>query len=229
MKKAFTLFEMVITLIIFAFLAGFLSKALQISYENHFKFLRKNSLLLELNSAILSIEKIFNKCLEIHILNQGFTCLLFDDENIFSLENKKLSLLNPALILEQNGTFYMPKAKLKTILQNRQILFGDKENKLYFYAHNNLKILEVLNDTKINAKNFSKGFAIPLQARADLILKNGGIIYELRPKINTELLKQTSILALNISDLTLEKKQDFYILKICIQKETKQCLEKILL
>lgn len=226
MKKAFTLLELTLSCVIFTLLLVLVSKSLKESHHLNQKTLETHQIFLDLNAALLSVEKIFSKCLKVQLSSNALTCLLRDDENILDLDDEnKAYIINSGLILENNTSLYSPKSQFLKLLQNRKALFNDDEQKLYVLAQDEVKILQILDDEKVKT-DFS-GVFLPLEARLDLSLKNGEILYELKPKFQSDLLGQSAVLAHNVSVFEIQQKNKTFILKICMQKEDlNQCLQK---
>ena len=226
MKKAFTLLEFTFSCVIFALLFVLISKTLKENYHFNLKILENHQMLLDLNQALLNTEKILSKCLKMQISPNALTCFLRDEENILDLDNNyKAYLINSTLILDNNVSLYSPKSQFLKILQNRKDLFRDDEKRLYVLVQDEIKTLQILSDKNVKADFI--GIFTPLEARLDLILKNTKIEYELRPKFHNDSLKQSGILAQNISVFEFQNRAGNLILKICMQKGTfNQCLQK---
>ena len=142
-----------------------------------------------------------------------------------ALLNYKAYLINSTLILDNNTSLYSPKSQFLKILQNRKDLFKDDEKRLYVLVQDEIKTLQILSNKNVKADFV--GIFIPLEARLDLILKNTKIEYELRPKFHNDSLKQSGILAQNVSVFEFQNRAGNLILKICMQKGTfNQCLQK---
>lgn len=146
-------------------------------------------------------------------------CLLKDE--LISLKDNKLYLINSALILENNHTLYSPHSDFKTQLQNRKDLYNDNEHISYAYKINKIEKISIL-ENGISA-NFTGSF-IPLQAQLVIKLQNEELIYEIKPKFN-EQLNQQGLISKNISSFNLQNNK----LKICLKRQTKHCLEKRIL
>ena len=228
MKRAFSLLEMTIAMAVFSVLIALVAPILREFYLLHFKALRQNEAMLDLNIALMSVDKLFSHCVQVRIYNEGFHCALRDEESVFDLENHKLFLRNSSLILDKNGTLYSPKSDFKLALQNRWDLFADKEKKIYILKDGKIQTLSLENG-KILAPNLSGGIFILLQAGLDLRLEDGILKYELRPRFFSDVLMQNGIMAERITRFTLRKQGENFFLKICTQDEgVEYCLEKIL-
>lgn len=223
MKKAFSLFEFVIALVIFSTISMLIAKPLREFYLLHLKSLEQNEVILNLNQALLNLENILSKCVNIQITNKSFSCFLKDDESLFMLENKKLKLTNSMLILENNASFYSPKSDFSYLLQNKMDFFKDKEKN--FYALKEGKI-ELLNPTNLQ----NEGIFYPLKAKFELKFKDNALKYVLKPKFFNENLKQESLLINAIEDFEINKKDGALWVKICMEKAYfSHCLEKMML
>lgn len=216
MKKAFTLFELVISLILFTFIAALLSKPLMNFYYLNFTALRTNNLITQTHLALLQIEKLMQNCIHIRFSQNTAKCLLKDD--LITLKGNKIVLINPALILENNRTLYLPSSDPKILLENRKYLYGDNEKAIYALKFNKIEKISLL-DKGVLA-NF-KGSFIPLQAELIIRLENEELVYEIKPKFS-EKLTQKGLISKNISAFALQNNQ----IKICSKD---YCLEKRLL
>ncbi len=226
MKKAFTLLELTLSCVIFALLLTLVSKTLKESHYFNLRALKNQQMLSDLNVALLQTEKILSNCLKIQISSKSSTCLLRDDENILDLDSyNRAYLMNSTLILDNNTSLYSPKSRFLKILQNRKDLYKDNEKKLYVLVQNELKSLKILNNEELKADFV--GTFLPLEAKLDLILKDKKLLYELRPKIENDSLKQSGVLAYDVSVFELHNKAGDFILKLCMQKENLElCLQK---
>lgn len=226
MKRAFTLLELTLSCVIFAILLVLVSRVLKESYHLNTKALESHQMLLDLNSALLNVEKILSKCLKTRMSPNTLTCLLRDDENILGLDNDNNPyLINSTLVLDKNASFYSPKSQFLKVLQNRKDLFGDNEKILYVLVQDEVKNLEILDNQNLKADFV--GVFLPLEAKLDLMLKDGKIIYELRPRFKDDLLKQSAIIAHDVSVFEFQEKAGDFVLEICMQKrDSAQCLRK---
>lgn len=214
MNKAFTLFELVISLILFTLIATLLSKPLVHFYHLNFKSLDGNTNAIQTHLNLLKIEKWIQNCIHITFSQNTLQCLLKDE--LISLKDKQLYLINSALILENNQTLYSPKSQLKIQLQNRKDLFSDDEKAIYALKFDKIEKISVLENDKLNA-NFT-GVFIPLQAKLIIKLQNQELLYELKPKFSEKLI-QKGLISKNISLFELKNNK----LKICSKE---YCLEK---
>ncbi|HDZ4964993.1 TPA: hypothetical protein RTH42_000139 [Campylobacter jejuni] len=219
MNKAFTLFELVISLILFTFIASLLSKPLMNFYHLNFTALHANNLIIQTHLNLLKIEKLMQNCINITFSQNTLKCLLKDE--LISLKNNKLYLVNSTLILENNHTLYSPHSDFKTQLQNRKDLYNDNEHIIYALKMNKIERISILENGIFT--NFMGNF-IPLQAQLIIKLQNEELIYEIKPKFN-EQLNQQGLISKNISSFSLQNNK----LKICLKKQMRYCLEKRIL
>lgn len=98
MSKAFTLFELIISLILFTFITSLLSKPLMDFYHLNFTALHTNNLITQAHLNLLKIEKLIQNCINITFSQNTLKCLLKDE--LISLKDNKLYLINSALILK---------------------------------------------------------------------------------------------------------------------------------
>lgn len=139
-------------------------------------------------------------------------------DDLITLKGNKIVLINPALILENNRTLYLPNSDPKILLENRKYLYGDNEKAIYALKFNKIEKISLL-DKGVLA-NF-KGSFIPLQAELIIRLENEELVYEIKPKFS-EKLTQKGLISKNISAFALQNNQ----IKICSKD---YCLEKRLL
>ncbi|MGH2266861.1 hypothetical protein [Campylobacter taeniopygiae] len=219
MKKAFTLFEFIIALLLAGTILAILSKPLWEFYQLNNQNLKSKELATNTHLTLLKIEKLLQSCIDISLVDEySIHCFLKDD--LLILENKETRLLNSALILKNNATLYSPKSDLQTQLQNRKALYKDEQNIIYgLYNHQIQKIFISLEN---NLSSSFIGSFIPISAGLNLIFKDNQIYYEIKPRFNDEL-KQKAILAENISFFKMQNSK----LKICIKNQKQEyCLEK---
>lgn len=132
MKKAFTFLEIILGLIIFSILSIIISKVLSQIYFYHFETLKNQNTILNLKNALLSLEKITQKCLNIKIQNNALTCLLFDEENLLFLKDKQAFIINSTLILkDKDEKYYSPKSNFLIQYHNNKDLFNLNDKFIY--------------------------------------------------------------------------------------------------
>lgn len=218
---------MTIVMSIFGILIMLISPILREFYTLHFKSLRQNDLILNLNTILLSIDKIFSHCVQIETYHNGFRCLLRDEASIFSLEKHKLSLMNSLLILDKNGTLYSPESDFNFALSNRQNLFDDKERKIYILKDGKIQII-ALDKQNLNP-TLGVGKFILLQSKMDLKLENNLLKYEIRPRFYNDEFMQSGIMGENITQFILKNRGGNFSLKLCVRYDGgEHCLQKIL-
>ena len=215
MKKAFTLFELVLSIVLFGLILGLFSKPLSEFYRVNFKALDNYEEIIELNFLILKVQSILQNCVDIKFSNNNITCFLKDE--FIGLEDEPF-ILNSGLILSKNGDSYSPNSDLKAQLENRKFLFDDNDGILYALKDSKLEKIFVSND-KINV-DFNGTFT-PLLAEVKIGLENDKLSLILKPKFEDKT-SQVGILAQNISLFNIKNET----LKICIKTN---CLEKRLI
>ncbi|EAL3920109.1 prepilin-type N-terminal cleavage/methylation domain-containing protein [Campylobacter upsaliensis] len=221
MKKAFSLLELTIALVIFSIIFMLISKPLREFYLLHLKSLEQNEVILKLNQTLLNLENILLKCVNLEFTSRNFSCFLKDDESIFVLENGKLKLVNSMLILKNNMGFYSPKSDFSYLLQNKMDFFKDREGS--FYALKNGKV-ELLNPANLQ----SEGIFYPLRAKIEFKFEDNALKFTLKPKIFNENLKQEALLLDFVRDFSLREQNGVLWIKICVQKTYfSHCLEKM--
>ncbi|MBZ7935904.1 hypothetical protein H2279_04530 [Campylobacter sp. B0100352/1] len=219
MKKAFTLFEFIIALLLAGTILAILSKPLWEFYQLNNKNLKSKELATNTHLTLLKIEKLLQSCIDISLVDEySIHCFLKDD--LLILENKKTRLLNSALILKNNATLYSPKSDLQTQLQNRKALYKDEQNIVYGLHNHQIQKIFILSENNLSSSFI--GDFIPISAELNLIFKDNQIHYEIKPKFNDKL-KQKAILAENISFFKIQNSK----LKICMKNQKQEyCLEK---
>ncbi|MBS4314320.1 PulJ/GspJ family protein [Campylobacter vulpis] len=223
MKKAFSLLELMIVLIIFSIIFMLMAKPLREFYLLHLKSLEQNEVILKLNQTLFNLENILLKCVNLEFTNENFSCFLKDDESIFVLENGKLKLVNSMLILKNHTSFYSPKSDFVHLLQNKIDLFKDKDGSFYALKDGKVELL--------NPANFqSEGVFYPLKAKVEFKFEDNALKYTLKPKIFNENLKQEALLLDFVQDFRLREQNGALWIKICVQKSHfSHCLEKMLI
>lgn len=74
MSKAFTLFELIISLILFTFITSLLSKPLMDFYHLNFTALHTNNLITQAHLNLLKIEKLIQNCINITFVGGKIKC-----------------------------------------------------------------------------------------------------------------------------------------------------------
>ncbi|MBK1971640.1 type II secretion system protein [Campylobacter sp. TTU-622] len=228
MKKAFTLLEVILGLIIFSVLSVIILKILSQIYFYHFETLKNQNTILNLKYALLNIDRITQKCLKTKIQDNILTCFLFDKENLLSLKDNQAIIINSTLILkDQNKRYYSPKSNLLIQYQNNKDLFDLNDNFFYALFQNDIdKFLIIDNENLFLDKNIT-GHYLPLQAKLTLFLENQELKYELNPFSKNNVLK--GILVQNISDFIIKDNDKGFKVKLCSSQDDKNlCLEKFL-
>ncbi|MCA5589825.1 prepilin-type N-terminal cleavage/methylation domain-containing protein [Campylobacter upsaliensis] len=73
MKKAFSLLELTIALVIFSIIFMLISKPLREFYLLHLKSLEQNEVILKLNQTLLNLENILLKCVNLEFTSRNFS------------------------------------------------------------------------------------------------------------------------------------------------------------
>ncbi|AJC90957.1 hypothetical protein [Campylobacter subantarcticus] len=238
MKKAFNLLELVLSFVILGILVAILSNPAIHLYNYSYKIKNSNTIFLNLNQTLFSIEKIYHSCLNVTLTSNSFECYMSTNDDIFyDISLKKLNF--SGVILENNESSFSPKSNLhfvedgisKGILSNYKDMHSEKKLKIYandymyFYDMKNSKVYKVLIDDKekihfLNEK-FS-GFYTVLYAYVRVYLENENIYIQI-DDLNHN--KRSFLLAQNISKLIF--KQDDKALKVSIcDKNQNECLSK---
>ncbi|MGH2327857.1 hypothetical protein ACRCD5_06005 [Campylobacter taeniopygiae] len=219
MKKAFTLFEFIIALLLAGTILAILSKPLWEFYQLNNKNLKSKELATNTHLILLKIEKLLQSCININLIDEHSIHCFFKDD-LLILEDKKTRLLNSALILKNNATLYSPKSDLQIQLQNRKALYKDELNIVYGLHNHQIQKIFILSENNLSSSFI--GDFIPISAELNLIFKDNQIYYEIKPRFNDEL-KQKAILAENISFFKIQNSK----LKICMKNQRQEyCLEK---
>ncbi|HEB9337170.1 TPA: hypothetical protein RZK48_000130 [Campylobacter coli] len=218
MNKAFSLFEIILVLILVGFLVMFLSRTLwEFHYLNN-QQLKMKDLILKTHLSTLRLEKLLQSCIDITFESNHASCLIKGD--LLYLDGNQAKLLNSSLILENNTSLYSPNSNFKLQLQNRKELYNDKQNIVYALVGKEIKKIFIHSENNITTS--FKGEFIPIQARLKLFLKEDKIHYELYPYFDNRL-EQYSIFINNVSLFEIQKQK----LKLCLKEyEQEYCLTK---
>lgn len=235
MKKAFTLFEMLLVLMLLGVIFIIFSKPLL-----NMTSLYASSKLDNISSALIFIDKIAQNCLEFIATTQGFECLLKDEANLILQRQNSLFIGSSGFIVkDENSSFYAPKShfsyeiqndKGKSIkvgvLENQKDLHNDKNKDfIYLYALKERRIYKarVLDNEKISFMDdeFS-GFYEMLDAKIAVKINNNELIYEYSPYPQN--ISYTGILAQNIKAFKVSSNDDEFAFTICGFDDL--CLEK---
>ncbi|TQR34547.1 hypothetical protein DMB92_00860 [Campylobacter sp. MIT 99-7217] len=233
MKKAFSLFECLLALVISSLLIGIIF----ILFKNLFYFTNSQEKFINAfqnaNITLIQIDKILQNCLKESINFQDLSCFLEDRVNLLMQKNQNIFIANSSLILKNHTDFYVPKAKLLQILKNHQDLYGFKNNTLLFYSLSKKQIYElsVIDDENISFNNASfEGFFKLIEARIHFFIQDEKLYYELEPHLKSSL-KQKTLLINGVQSFEILKQNDYLIIKLCLfennQKITPACFERI--
>ena len=112
MKKAFSLFEMLLVLgLVSVCFVLFAKVTMNLS---HFYGRQMSFELANTNASLMIAEKILQNCLEFTPLNQGFECLLKDTQNLILQRQNALFIGSAGVVLrDENSTFYAPKSHFR--------------------------------------------------------------------------------------------------------------------
>ncbi|EAI8623685.1 hypothetical protein IO397_000088 [Campylobacter lari] len=241
MTKAFSLLELALSLVILGILITILINPAMYIYNYSFNVKKSSEIFFDLNQALLSMEKIYNSCLNAIFTSNSFECYMNANDDIFyDLSLKKLNF--SGIILENNESFFSPKSNLyfiengisEGILSNYKDMHSMKKLKIYtsdymyIYDIKNSKIYKILVDDREKINFFDEsfsGFYTILYAYIKVYLKNKNIYMQI-DDLNHN--KQVFLLAQNISKLIF--KHDGELLKITICSNTQnRCLDKWML
>lgn len=235
MKKAFTLFEIIITLVLLGAIFIVFSKPLM-NMTRLYAHSNQNTI----STALLFIDKIAQNCLELSLTAQGFECLLKDEANLILHRGNTAFIGSSGIVLkDENSSFYAPKShflyeiqndkgkKIQVgVLENQKDLHKDKNKDfVYLYAIKERQIYkaQILNGEKINFLNGEfMGFYDLIDAKISIILDAHNLIYEYSPYLQG--LSYTSLLAQNIKEFTINQNGDEFIFTICSFDDF--CLQK---
>lgn len=235
MKKAFSLFEMLLVLVLLGAIFIIFSKPLLDMTR-----LYANSKLDNISSALIFIDKIAQNCLEFTPTTQGFECLLKDEANLILQRQNSLFIGSSGFIVkDENSSFYAPKSHFSYeiqndkgrgikvgVLENQKDLHNDKNKDfVYLYALKEKRIykVKILDNEKVSFMDdeFS-GFYEMLDAKIAVKINNNELIYEYSPYPQN--ISYTGILAQNIKAFELLGNDDEFVFKICSFDDL--CLEK---
>ena len=238
MKKAFSLFEMLLVVVLLG--VAFVLFAKPLTNLAHFYGRQEGSKLINANSALIIIEKILQNCLEFSPLNSGFECILKDSDNLILQRANALFIGSGAVLLkDENSSIYAPKShfiysgkdgKNKAfnagVLENHNDLQGAKNNEfLFFYDLKGKKIhkAKILNAEKIAFTNDEfTGFYALVEAKISLNLENGSLIYRHTPYLTG--VSRKGILLENAKNFSVNLGADGFEIALCI--DSANCLEK---
>lgn len=235
MKQAFSLLELVLSLVIFGIIVYVLtSPSLQI-YKRVFEIKNKNSIFFDLNQALLGIEKIYQTCIEFKYDANYFECYMSANDDIFYDVN--LKELNFSGIVLDVGNFISPNSRfyfiengvLNGVLSNYKDLHLAKKQKnypydfIYMYALNDNKIYKVYVQDKENVNFYGEsfsGFYYVVYAFIKIIYEDKKIFFEIKDFENRQ---DRFLFADEIDQFGIEKDQNFIKITLCKNDE---CLSK---
>lgn len=236
MKKAFSLFEMLLVLgLVSVCFVLFAKVTMNLS---HFYGRQMSFELANTNASLMIAEKILQNCLEFTPLNQGFECLLKDTQNLILQRQNALFIGSAGVVLkDENSTFYAPKSHfrytlqngLKTfnagVLTNQNDLQGAKNNEfLHIYDKKERKIHKIkpLDKEKFSIADFT-GFYELVEAKVSLILQDDTLVYHYTPYITG--ISRKGILLENVKKFSISENVGEFALKLCLNAQN-FCLEK---
>ncbi|QOR00619.1 MULTISPECIES: type II secretion system protein [unclassified Campylobacter] len=138
MKKAFSLLELVLSLIILGVLIVVLARPGVVLYEYAFKVKKTNEIFSDINQALLSIEKIYQTCIDVKHTKHSLECYMGANDDIFyDLSLKKFNF--SGVILDDNQSFISPKSHFhfiengisKGVLSHYKDIVANKKLKIY--------------------------------------------------------------------------------------------------
>ncbi|WP_139451491.1 hypothetical protein [Campylobacter armoricus] len=239
MKQAFSLLEFVLSLIILGILFVILSVPSTQIYKYTFNIKKLNNTFFDLNYALLSMEKIFESCIDLKYSNNSFECYMnADDDIFFDISLKKFNF--SGVILEDNGKFFSPKSNFyfiengisQGIFSNYKDMYSEKKQKIYpsdyFYIYNpkESKVYKIIaNDKEVfyfsDGENFT-GFYRALYAYVKIYFKNENIYIQIS---DLNHYKKDFLLMKDISKIEINKENNIYSIKLC-EKSNNECLIK---
>lgn len=239
MKKAFSLFEMLLVLgLVSVCFVLFAKVTMNLS---HFYGRQMSFELANTNASLMIAEKILQNCLEFTPLNQGFECLLKDTQNLILQRQNALFIGSAGVVLkDENSTFYAPKSHFRYTLQNglkafnagvltnQNDLQGAKNNEfLHIYDKKERKIHKIkpLDKEKLSIADFT-GFYELVEAKVSLILQDDALVYHYTPYITG--ISRKGVLLENVKKFSISENAGEFALKLCLNTQN-SCLEKLIM
>lgn len=235
MKKAFSLFELIITLVLLGAIFAVFAKPL-LSMTRLYAKPAQNSTA----STLIFIDKLVQNCLEFRLNARGFECLLKDEVNIILQRQNTLFVGSSGVILkDENSTFYAPKSHFSYEIQNangKTLKAGVVENQkdmqgaknrdfLYLYALKERQIYkaQILNETQLAfvGDEFT-GFYELIDTHISVELRQNELLYHYAPYAQNA--THTGILAQNIKEFRVEENGDELSFTLCANENA--CLTK---
>lgn len=235
MKKAFSLFELIITLVLLGAIFAVFSKPLLSMTRLYAKPAQSS-----IASTLIFIDKLIQNCLEFTLNARGFECLLKDEANLILQRQNALFIGSSGVILkDENSTFYAPKSHFsyeiqstngKTlkagVVENQKDMQGTKNRDfLYLYALKERQIYkaQILNETQFAfvGDEFT-GFYALIDAHISVELRQNELFYHYTPYAQSA--THTGILAQNVKEFRVEEKGDELSFTLCANENA--CLTK---
>ncbi len=235
MKKAFSLLELVLSLIVFGVIVSILMlPSIQI-YEKVFDIRNKNNTFLDINQVLLSIEKIYQSCRDFKYDHHSFECYMSAANDIFYDIN--LEKFNFSGIMVDMGKFVSPKSNFHFIengisygiLSNYKDIHSNKKQKnypkdyLYLYALKDKKIYKTYvndNESIVFSNEKFEGFYDVVYAYIGINFENNKVFLNIRDFENKQ---NRFLLSDNIDSFNIKKEKNSIKITLCKQKE---CLDK---
>lgn len=247
MKKAFSLFEFILTLLVFSVLCTLFVYPFMNFYKQSFQSTQQTQTQINAYSSLILIDKILQDCLEFQSQRQGFSCLLESKDELILQRQKSLYIGSSSILLEQNNsTFYAPKSHFiytyklitedKTGLKENFIKAGVvqdhlnlyKHDELYFYALKEKQIftLKALDEQNLafTQNSYFTGFYKLIGTRVSLVLENENLLLQYLDIHSNKVLSSTLLLN-EVKSFSTQEQNKAYTSKLCL-KQSPICLEK---
>ena len=217
MKKAFTIFEFILTLILFSIISALIYKPL-LNINNNY-FIVSNNDSFNLNSAVIILDKLIGNSIYI---NDNFDFLLIDYENIIAKDknNKNYVQIYPYIYKIDN--------KYKLLNSNSNMLYENYKflNKKYFYVYS----LDFKKVFKIDIKNNNEiyfydnkfeGSFLPIFAKINIFVKNKDLYLRYCYDIYENC--KDGLLLNNIDKFKMQKIDNYILIDLC---KKSYCIKK---
>ncbi|TWO24547.1 type II secretion system protein [Campylobacter insulaenigrae] len=235
MKKAFSLLELVLSLIIFGIIVSILVFPSTQIYKKALDIQNKNNIFLDLNYILLNLEKIYQSCYQFKYDEYSFECYMNASNDIFYDTNLKEFnfsgvMLNIGSFISPNSNFYFIKNGVSYgILSNYKDIHSNKKQKnyskdyIYLYALGSKKIYKAYVNDRENVVfsngNF-EGFYGVVYAYIKINFEKNKIFLDIKDFENN---KNRFLLYENIDNFRITKEKNIIKITLCKQKE---CLNK---
>lgn len=230
LKRAFSLMELILVLVILGVCVVIFAKPLLNIAHFYATSESKGRNLGQINAAFIQIEKILQNCLEFNALNSGFECLSKDSNNLVLQRANSLFIGTSGVLLkDENGSFYAPKSHFiyEFSGEKGEVLKGGvlvNQNELHGTNADTLMLYELNSRTKHEIKPLGKtmikftsgefgGFYELIDGLLSVKMQGDELIYSYAPIFGAKI--YSGVLVKNAAKFSINEENEGFLLEIC--------------